>query len=214
MQLFGAMGVGALVKLLGDAGVFSASNTFTLAVGKVKESFVRLGLTKDAPTIAAAGPPTFQAPGVSPAYLGVATSSGRSWAPSTSRAASWPGASSSAPRLLPRPAARPGYTTPPASRAGRDGRPPVALHRRPIAVGGMLVGASFTLFRMRRTWPSASSGVADIKKSAAATRPPPAPSATSLQDRPLRDRGRVRPDDRALLLLHEGCCPAPSSPRS
>ena len=71
MQLFGAMGVGALIKLLGDAGVFSASNTFTLAVGKVKESFVRLGLTKDAPTIAAGGVTTFQAPGVSPAYLGV-----------------------------------------------------------------------------------------------------------------------------------------------
>jgi hypothetical protein len=31
-------------------------------VGKVKESFVRLGLTTDAPTIAAGGATTFQAP--------------------------------------------------------------------------------------------------------------------------------------------------------
>ena len=57
MQLFGAMGVGALIKLLGDAGVFSASNTFTLAVGKVKESFVRLGLTRTRPPSPRAGPP-------------------------------------------------------------------------------------------------------------------------------------------------------------
>jgi len=71
IRLFSAMGVGAVVKLLGDAGVFSASNTFTLAVGRLKESFVRLGLKSDAPTIAAGGATTFQAPGVSPAYLGV-----------------------------------------------------------------------------------------------------------------------------------------------
>jgi putative OPT family oligopeptide transporter len=71
MQLFSAMGVGALVKLLGDAGVFRASNEFHLAVGRIRESFVRLGLSKDAATISAGGATTFQAPGVSPAYLGV-----------------------------------------------------------------------------------------------------------------------------------------------
>ncbi len=70
-QLFGAMGVGAVIKLLGDAGVFSASNTFHVAVGKVKESFVRLGLKADSAAIPAGGVSTFQAPGVSPAYLGV-----------------------------------------------------------------------------------------------------------------------------------------------
>src|SRR5512136_390142 len=61
MQLFSAMGVGALVKLLGDAGVFRASNEFHLAVGRIKESFVRLGLRSDAPTVAAGGVSTFQA---------------------------------------------------------------------------------------------------------------------------------------------------------
>ena len=40
---------------------------------------------------------------------------------------------------------------------------------RPIAVGGMLVGASFTLFRMRKNLAlGIKRGVADIKKSAAA----------------------------------------------
>ena len=71
VQLFSAMGVGALVKLLGDAGVFQASNTFNVAVGKFKESFVRLGLKGDSAQIAAGGVSTFQAPGVAPAYLGV-----------------------------------------------------------------------------------------------------------------------------------------------
>ena len=47
MQLFSAMGVGALIKLLGDAGVFRASNEFHLAVGRLKESFVRFGLKAD-----------------------------------------------------------------------------------------------------------------------------------------------------------------------
>src|SRR5512134_1424315 len=61
MALFKAMGVGALIKLLGDAGVFRASNEFHLAVGRIKESFVRLGLSSDAPTIPAGAATTFQA---------------------------------------------------------------------------------------------------------------------------------------------------------
>ena len=35
-QLFRAMGVGALIKLLGDSGFFSASNDFQVAVGHVQ----------------------------------------------------------------------------------------------------------------------------------------------------------------------------------
>jgi putative OPT family oligopeptide transporter len=71
MQLFQAMGVGALIKLLGDTGVFAAKNTFTLGVGKVKESIVRLGLTKDALTIKGGGITNIAAPEITPAYLGV-----------------------------------------------------------------------------------------------------------------------------------------------
>ena len=71
VQLFKAMGVGAFIKLLGDAGVFSAKNFFQLAVGKVKESLVRLGLTKEASTITGGGITTIAAPEVTPAYLGV-----------------------------------------------------------------------------------------------------------------------------------------------
>ena len=79
MQLFQAMGVGALVKLLsrGDIGakdglgVFFYQNAFQIHVGKLKESLVRLGLTKDSNVVPAGGITTFSAPDITPAYIGV-----------------------------------------------------------------------------------------------------------------------------------------------
>ncbi len=70
-QLFKAMGVGAVIKLLGDLGVFRASNTFSVAMGNVKESFVRLGLDSTAKTVPTGGVTTMYAPAASPAYIGV-----------------------------------------------------------------------------------------------------------------------------------------------
>ena len=130
MQLFGAMGVGALVKLLGDAGVFSASNTFTLAVGKLKESFVRLGLKADAATIPAGGVTTFQAPGVSPAYLGVGYIIGPELG-SLNFAGGLMAWGLFVPLLVffLGPQLAPAYTAADGSdRLGRHGRPPLALH--------------------------------------------------------------------------------------
>jgi putative OPT family oligopeptide transporter len=171
IQLFSAMGVGALVKLLGDAGVFRASNEFHLAVGRVKESFVRLGLSKDAATISAGGATTFQAPGVSPAYLGVGFIIGPELA-SLNFAGGLLAWGLFVPLLVffLGPQLAPGY-------AGADGATDwgrLAGHLwvsivRPIAVGGMLVGATFTLWRMRRNLVlGVKRGVADVKKSAAA----------------------------------------------
>ncbi len=171
MQLFSAMGVGAVVKLLGDAGVFSASNTFTLAVGKLKESFVRLGLKADAATIPAGGATTFQAPGVSPAYLGVGYIIGPELG-----SLNFAGGLMSWGLFVPLlvfflgPQLAPAYT----DAEGAIGWAAMAGHLwrfvvRPIAVGGMLVGASFTLFRMRKNLATGiKRGVADLQKSAAA----------------------------------------------
>ncbi len=171
MQLFGAMGVGALVKLLGDAGVFSASNTFTLAVGKLKESFVRLGLTPESARIPAGGATTFQAPGVSPAYLGVGYIIGPELG-----SLNFAGGLMSWGLLVPLlvfflgPQLAPAYT----AADGTVGWAGVAGHLwrfmvRPIAVGGMLVGASFTLFRMRKNLAvGIKRGIADLQASAAA----------------------------------------------
>jgi putative OPT family oligopeptide transporter len=168
-QLFGAMGVGAVIKLLGDASVFSASNTFPVAVGKVKESFVRLGLKADSAAIPAGGVSTFQAPGVSPAYLGVGYIIGPelgalnfaggllAWGLFVPLLVFFLG-----PQLVPQYTAADG-TQDWATLAGH-------LYRyivRPIAVGGMLVGATFTLFRMRKNLIAGlRRGVADVQKSA------------------------------------------------
>jgi putative OPT family oligopeptide transporter len=171
MQLFSAMGVGALIKLLGDAGVFRASNEFHLAVGRLKESFVRFGLKADSSTVAAGGVSTFQAPGVSPAYLGVGYIIGPELG-----ALNFAGGLLAWGLFVPLlifflgPQLAPAYT----AADGTIGWPAVAGHIwrfivRPIAVGGMLVGASFTLWRMRKNLIiGIKRGVADVKKSAAA----------------------------------------------
>jgi putative OPT family oligopeptide transporter len=168
-QLFSAMGVGALIKLLGDAGVFSASNTFQVAVGKLKESFVRLGLKAESTAIPAGGVSTFQAPGVSPAYLGVGYIIGPelgalnfaggllAWGLFVPLLVFFLG-----PQLVPQ------YTAADGTQdwAGLAGH----LYRyivRPIAVGGMMVGATFTLFRMRKNLAlGIKRGIADVQKSA------------------------------------------------
>jgi putative OPT family oligopeptide transporter len=171
MQLFGAMGVGALVKLLGDAGVFQASNTLLLAVGRLKESFVRLGLKADAARIAAGGTTTFQAPGVSPAYFGVGFIIGPELG-----ALNFAGGLLAWGLFVPLlvfflgPSLAPSFI----AENGTQDWAKLADHVwrfivRPIAVGGMLVGASFTLFRMRKNLVAGlRRGVADIQKSARA----------------------------------------------
>jgi putative OPT family oligopeptide transporter len=170
MQLFGAMGVGAFIKLLGDAGVFRASNTFQLAVGKVKESFIRLGLGSDASTIPAGGATTFQAPATSPAYLGVGYIIGPELASLTFAGGllAW---GLFVPLLI--------FMLGPelgGQYAGAEGTDWATLAGhlwrytvRPIAVGGMLVGALYTLWRMHdKLVLGFKRGVADVKKSAAA----------------------------------------------
>jgi putative OPT family oligopeptide transporter len=165
MQLFSAMGVGALVKLLGDAGVFRASNEFQLAVGRLKESFVRFGLKADSSTVAAGGVSTFQAPGVSPAYLGVGYIIGPELG-----ALNFAGGLLAWGLFVPLlifflgPQLAPTYT----AADGTIGWSAMALHVwrfivRPIAVGGMLVGATFTLWRMRKNLITGiKRGVADV----------------------------------------------------
>jgi putative OPT family oligopeptide transporter len=185
LQLFSAMGVGALVKVLGDAGFFRASNEFHLAVGRLKESFVRLGLKSSASTISAGGVSTFQAPGVSPAYLGVGFIIGPELG-----ALNFAGGLLAWGLFVPLlifflgPQLIPGYT----GANGVQDWSGLADHLwrfvvRPIAVGGMLVGATFTLWRMRKNLiVGIRRGVADVRKSAAAQ------EATARTDRDLSFR--------------------------
>jgi putative OPT family oligopeptide transporter len=185
MQLFKAMGVGAFIRILDAFGIFSSSNTFGVAVGRIKESLVRLGLSKDARTIAAGGVSNFSAPAVSPAYIGVGYIIGPelgalnfaggllAWGLFVPLLVFFQG-----PSLIDQYSAAAGGNQA-AAWAGMVND----LWRfivRPIAVGGMLVGACYTLYKMRRNLITAlQRAVGDLKKSTEAHQ------ATSRLDRDL-----------------------------
>src|ERR1035437_6974682 len=69
--LFGNMGFGGLVYLLGQFNLFNASKDFIVNVGNLGTSFVRMGRSMTAPKLSAGAVTTVSAPAISPAYLGV-----------------------------------------------------------------------------------------------------------------------------------------------
>lgn len=184
-QLFKAMGVGALLQFVADLGVFAKSNAFAMGVGKVKESFVRLGLDASSNKVAAGGITTFHAPAASPAYIGVGYIIGPELA-----ALNFSGGLLAWGLFVPLlvyflgPHMIGAYTSP---EGAQDwGGLTNHLYRyivRPIAVGGMLVGATYTLYRMRNNLIAGiRRGVADVKKSATAE----APADRTERDLPFR----------------------------
>ena len=173
IQLFKAMAIGAVIKLMDGLNVFHSSNDFQVAVGRVKESFVRLGLNADADKIAAGGITTVSAPAVTPAYIGVGYIIGPelgalnfaggllAWGLFVPLLVFFLGPQQIDKYL----AASHGDSL--AAWAALTGH----LYRyivRPIAVGGMLVGACYTLWKMRHNLIlGIKRGIADVQKSAA-----------------------------------------------
>jgi putative OPT family oligopeptide transporter len=191
-QLFKAMGVGAVIKFLDGFGIFRASNELEVGVGTAKESFVRLGLTDTASKVTAGGITTFSAPDVTPAYLGVGYIIGPELG-----ALNFAGGLLAWGLFVPLlifflgPQLIDGYvatvTTAAAQEAVKLGTPMLTAGQietrawagmvadlwrfivRPIAVGGMLVGACYTLYKMRKNLiAGVRRSIADVKKSAAA----------------------------------------------
>jgi putative OPT family oligopeptide transporter len=165
--LFANMGIGASVYFLGAINVFAASRDFLVRVGELGHSMVKLARAPGAPTVPAGAMTSFSAPAISPAYLGVGYIIGPrlgalnfaggvfAWGLLVPLLAFFMG-----PQLAPNVTGEEGW-------AGVAGA--IWFHIvRPIAVGGMLVGASFTLFRMRKSLGiGMKRAVADLKKSAA-----------------------------------------------
>ncbi|HEY6952550.1 MAG TPA: oligopeptide transporter, OPT family [Bacteroidota bacterium] len=179
MSLFKAMGVGALVKLLSRAdistkdglGAFFYQNAFQIPVGRVKESLVRLGLTKDSNIVPAGGVTTFSAPDVTPAYIGVGYIIGPELG-----ALNFAGGLLAWGLLVPLlvfflgPNLIGKYTAVDGSQdwAALTGHV-YKFIVRPIAVGGMLVGACYTLWKMRKNlFLGIKRGIADVRKAATA----------------------------------------------
>jgi putative OPT family oligopeptide transporter len=167
--LFWNIGVGGFVYLLGRFGLFAADQDIHMSVGTLGHSQVRLGTTPDANTLAAGGATTFAAPSVSPAYLGVGYIIGIKLA-SIQFAGGVLAWGLIVPLLifLMGPELK-NYL--PAGTSDDWAGMAVAIWRfivRPIAVGGMLVGAAHTLIGMRKTLSvGLGRAISDLKQTAA-----------------------------------------------
>ena len=172
--LFGNMGFGGLIYLLGQFNLFSPSRDFIVSVGQLGKSFVRLGRDAASPKLSAGAVTTMSAPAVSPAYLGVGYIIGPRLASLNFAGGviAWGllvplilflGGPTFVSQFLPAGA------TPGDSFWAGQADSVWKYIVKPIAVGGMLVGACYTLFRMRKNLSSGMArAVSDLKKSAAA----------------------------------------------
>jgi putative OPT family oligopeptide transporter len=174
-HLFKAMGVGSLFYALGVAQVFAASKDFIMRVGRIGTSFIRIGAETESPKLATGGTVAVAGPGIYPAYIGVGYIIGPRLA-SLNFAGGVLAWGLFAPMLMyflgPELVARfygPGAVA--ADIAWPDMVTNVWLFIiRPIAVGGMLVGAAYTLFKMRKNLAAGiKRSLGDVKKAAGQT---------------------------------------------
>jgi len=171
-HLFQAMGVGSLLYALGVVQLFAASKDFILKVGTIGSSFVRLGADSASPKVDAGGTVAVAGPGIYPAYIGVGYIIGPRLA-SLNFAGGVLAWGLFAPLLMyflgPQLIEKfygPGVAM---SQVGWEGMVTSVWKFiiRPIAVGGMLVGAGYTLFKMRKNLAAGiKRSMGDVKKAA------------------------------------------------
>jgi len=176
------MGFGGFMYLLGAVNVFSPSNTLHVKISELGKSLLlRTGTNPNVTTTVTGGATLFNGPDVSPAYLGVGYIIGPRLG-----ALNFAGGVLAWGLLVPLLT----FTIGPYIQAAQPGGKPLpwdllagAIYYsivRPIAVGGMLVGATYTLFRMRKQLGvGLGRAISDLKKSTAAH------AATSRTDRDL-----------------------------
>jgi putative OPT family oligopeptide transporter len=169
--LFANMGFGGVMYLLGAINVFNPSNTFLVNIGSLgKRLLLRTSTNPNVAVTATGGASLFTAPDVSPAYLGVGYIIGPRLA-----ALNFAGGVLAWGLMVPLLT----FVLGPSIQAGQPAGHPLSWTLlaqsvyfsivRPIAVGGMLVGASYTLFRMRKQLGAGMArAVSDLKKSASA----------------------------------------------
>src|SRR5215467_1834754 len=169
--LFANMGFGGFMYLLGAVNVFSASNTFPVRISELgKKLLLRTGTNPNVTTTVTGGTTLFTGPDVSPAYLGVGYIIGPRLA-----ALNFAGGLLAWGLLVPLLT----FTIGPYIQAAQPAGQTLSWSLlagaiyysvvRPIAVGGMLVGATYTLFKMRKQLAvGMARAISDLKKSAAA----------------------------------------------
>jgi len=167
--LFANMGFGGFMYLLGAVNVFSPSNTFHVKISELgKKLLLRTGTNPNVATTLTGGATLFGAPDVSPAYLGVGYIVGPRLA-----SLNFAGGVLAWGLMVPLLTFLLGPYIQAAQPAGQEISWSLlagAIYYsivRPIAVGGMLVGASYTLFKMRKQLGvGMARAVSDLKKSA------------------------------------------------
>ena len=169
--LFANMGFGGLMYLLGAFNIFSANNTFPVNISALgKKLLLRTSTNPNVATTLTGGATIFTAPDVSPAYLGVGYIIGPRLA-SLNFSGSLLAWGLLVPLLT--------FVLGPSIQASQPAGQSVSWTElaqaiyfsivRPIAVGGMLVGATYTLFKMRNQLGAGMArAISDLKKSAAA----------------------------------------------
>jgi putative OPT family oligopeptide transporter len=168
--LFANMGFGGFMYLLGAVNVFSANNTFPVTISALgKKLLLRTSTNPNVATTITGGATLLTAPDISPAYLGVGYIIGPRLA-----ALNFAGGVLAWGLLVPLLTFTIGPYIQATQPAGQTIAWPLlagAIYYsivRPIAVGGMLVGASYTLFKMRKQLGvGMARAVSDLKKSAA-----------------------------------------------
>jgi putative OPT family oligopeptide transporter len=168
--LFANMGFGGFMYLLGAVNVFSANNTFPVTISALgKKLLLRTSTNPNVATTVTGGTTLLTLPDVSPAYLGVGYIIGPRLA-----ALNFAGGVLAWGLLVPLLTFTIGpYIQAQAGAGGEISWPLLAgaiyySVVRPIAVGGMLVGASYTLFKMRKQLAMGMGrAVSDLRKSAA-----------------------------------------------
>ena len=169
--LFANMGFGAFMFLLGAVNVFAPSNVFHVKISDLgKKLLLRTGTNPNVATTVTGGATLFSAPDISPAYLGVGYIIGPRLA-----ALNFAGGVLAWGLLVPLLTFIVGPYIQASQPAGQSISWTLLASAiyysvvRPIAVGGMLVGASYTLFKMRKQLAvGMGRAVSDLKKSAAA----------------------------------------------
>jgi putative OPT family oligopeptide transporter len=169
--LFANMGFGAFMFLLGAINVFSPNNTFRVNISTLgKKLLLRTSTNPNVATTVTGGATFFSAPDISPAYLGVGYIIGVRLA-----SLNFAGGVLAWGLLVPLLTFIVGPYIQAAQPAGQQLSWPLlagAIYYsivRPIAVGGMLVGATYTLFKMRKQLAAGiGRAISDLRKSSAA----------------------------------------------
>ena len=151
--LFWSMGLGTLIQSLGELKLYAVDKDFIVRIGEIGKSVVRLGPIGSTKVLQTGAISTIAAPTVCPAYLGVGYVIGPELA-----ALNFSGSVLAWGLLVPLFMYFLGPQLQhfiPAEGSIDDGwaAQAAAVWRyivRPIAVGGMMVGAAFTLFKMRK----------------------------------------------------------------